>query len=94
MSGAPAATAAKAIAGALLRQAITVAGTALVAHRVVDQQTADSLTGPVGDYVLGAGLALGSAGWSVFRARLMHSRWLQAWIATAKPLPVTPPTGA
>ena len=59
----------------------------LVARGYVDQQTGDSATGPIADYVLGAGLAIGAAGWSVFRARLMHARWVQAWIAPAKPLP-------
>lgn len=84
---APAASAAKAIAGALIRHALTAAGTAIVARGVIDQQTADGITGAAGDYVLGAGLALASAGWGVLRARAVHWRWVQAWIAPAKPLP-------
>ena len=91
---APAATAAKAVAGALLRHFITAAGVTLVSKGYVDQQTADSATGPIADYVLGAGLAVGAPGWSVFRAWLMHQRWVQAWVAPAKPLPATPPTSA
>lgn len=52
---APAATAAKVIAGALLRHAITAGETAL-SKGYLDQQTGDSATGPIADYVLGAGL--------------------------------------
>ncbi len=92
MTDAPAATAAKAVAGALLRHAITVAGTALVAHGLVDQQTADSATGPIADYALGGGLAVGAASWAAIRARLTHSKWVQAIYAPARPLPgATPP---
>ena len=90
----PAASAARAVAGALLRHFITAAGVTLVSKGYVDQQTADSATGPIADYVLGAGLAVGAAGWSAVRARLMHSRWVQAWVAPAKPLPATSPTSA
>ena len=32
-------------------------------------------------------LFIGAAGWAGIRARVMHSRWVQAWIAPAKPLP-------
>ena len=87
MSAEPAATAAKGIAAALLRHALTAGGAALVAHRYVDQATADSAVGPIGDYVLGAALTLGSAGWGVIRARAAHWRWVQAWTAPARPLP-------
>ena len=78
---APAATAAKAIAGTLLRHAITAAGALLVAQGIVDQSTASSATAPIADYVLGAGLALGAAGWGAIRAKLTHTRWAAAWEA-------------
>ncbi len=77
-ASAPAATAARAIAAALLRHALTAAGAALVAHRYVDQTTADSAVGPIGDYVLGAGLTLGATGWSAIRAHAVHWRWIAA----------------
>ena len=76
---APAATAARAVAGALLRHAITATGTVLVAHGWLDQQTADSVIGPVADEALGIALTLGAAGWAGVRARLVHSRWAAAW---------------
>ncbi len=87
MTDTPTRTAVKAVAGALIRHAITTAGTAFVAHGYLDQQTADSATGPIADYLLGAGLVAGSAMWAVARARIMHWRWVQAWIAPAKSLP-------
>ena len=86
-TSAPAASAARAIAGAILRHALTAAGTTLVAHGYVDQATADGAIGPVADYALGTALACASAGWGVFRARAEHWRWVQAWIAPARPLP-------
>lgn len=86
-ASAPAASAAHAIAGAIVRHALTAAGTALVAHGYVDQQTATNAIDPLADYVLGAALAFGAAGWSALHARLMHSRWVLAWKAPAKPLP-------
>ena len=95
MADAPAASAAKAIAGALVRHLIGWTGIWLVRNGLVDQQTADSATGPIADYVLGAGLAIGAAGWAAFRARATHWRWVQAWLAPAQPLPgATPPSGA
>lgn len=86
-ASAPAASAARAIAGAIIRHALTAAGTALVAHGYVDQGTADSAVGPIGEYVLGVAIAGGAAGWGVFRARATHWRWVQAWLAPARPLP-------
>ena len=86
-SSAPAASAARAIAGAILRHALTAAGTALVARGYVDQGTADSAVGPIGDYVLGSAVALAASSWGVFRARAEHWRWVQAWLAPARPLP-------
>ncbi len=89
---APAATAAKAVAGAFLRHILAALGIWLVRNGMLDQQAADSATGPIADYILGAGIASGAAGWSMFRARLMHSRWVQAWLAPARPLlAVAPP---
>lgn len=82
-AAAPAANAARAIAAALLRHALTAAGATLVAHRYVDQATADSAIGPIGDYVLGAALTLGSAGWGAIRARAVHWRWIRALYAPA-----------
>ncbi len=90
VTDAPAASAANAIAGALIRHGITAAGTALVAHGYLDQQIVDSATDPLADYLLGAGLVAGSAIWSAGRASLMHSRWVQAWIAPARPLLTSP----
>lgn len=87
MSDTPATSAAKAVAGALLRHFLTMAGTALVARGLVDQQTADTATGAVADYVLGAGLAVAASGWGAFRAWASHWRWVQAWTAPARPLP-------
>ena len=84
---APAASAARAVAGAILRHALTAIGTALVAHRYVDQATADSAVGPIADYVLGAAIALGASGWGVIRARAAHWRWVRALYAPA----LTPP---
>lgn len=75
---APAATAARAIAAALLRHALTFLGAWLVRKGYVDQSATDSAIGPIGDYVLGAALTLGSAGWGMLRARAAHWRWIQA----------------
>ena len=86
-ASAPAATAARAIAGAILRHILTAAGTALVAHGYVDQDTANSAVGPIDDYVLGAAIALGASGWGVIRARAAHWRWVRALYAPA----LTPP---
>lgn len=84
---APAATAARAIAAALLRHALTAAGTALVARGYVDQATSDTAIGPIGDYIVGAGIAIGATGWGALRARAAHWRWVRAWTAPARPLP-------
>lgn len=86
-AAAPAASAARASAGAIVRHALTVAGTALVAHGYVDQGTADGAISPIADYELGAALALGASGWGVLRARAAHWRWVQAWTAPARPIP-------
>lgn len=84
---APAATAARAIAGALLRHVLTAAGTALVAHGWLDEQTASSAVAPIAEFVIGTAVACGAAGWAAARARISHWRWVQAWLAPAKPLP-------
>ena len=86
-TAAPAKSAALGIAGAILRHALTAASTALVTHRYIDQTTATDAVGPISDYVLGAGVAIGSAAWGVFRARASHWRWVQAWTAPARALP-------
>ncbi len=84
---APAATAARAIAAALIRHAITAAGTALVAHGYVDQGTVNDAVSPIADEVLGVAVVVASAGWSVVRAHLTHSRWAAAWAALNGPSP-------
>ncbi|USI71603.1 hypothetical protein [Sphingomonas morindae] len=76
---APAATASRAILGALARKAITIAGTALISHGLVDQGTVDAATGPIADYLVGAGLILASGAWSIARARITHTRFANAW---------------
>ena len=86
-ASAPAASAARAIADAILRHAQTAAGIALVARGYGDQSTADSAVGPIGDYALGCAIALAASNWGVFRARAEHWRWVQAWLAPARPKP-------
>lgn len=78
-ASAPAATAVRAVAAALLRHVLTVAGTALVAHGWVDQNTADTAVGPVAEEVLGLAITVGAACWAAIRARIAHSRWAHAW---------------
>ena len=87
---APATTAARAVLMALGRHALTAGGTALVAHGWVDQQTATSAVGPIAEYLVGAGLAAGAAGFSAFKAWLMHQRWVRAWLAPAQSLAAEP----
>lgn len=81
-SAAPAASAARAVLMALGRHALTAAGTALVAHGYVDQQTATSAVEPITEYLAGVLVAAGAAG-----AWLMHTRWVRAWTAPARALP-------
>lgn len=72
MADAPAASAAEAIAGALVRHLIGWAGIWPVRNGLVGQETADSATDAVADYVLGALLAVGAAGWAAFRANSLY----------------------
>ncbi len=83
----PARTAARAIAAALLRHALTAAGTYLAHRGWVDQETANSAVGPITEELLGAGVALGSTCWGALRARASHWRWVRAWLAPAEALP-------
>lgn len=76
---APAATAAQGIAAALLRHAITAAGSAIVARGWVDQSTATSAVGPLSDYALGVAMMAGASAWAWARAHLTHTRWAEAW---------------
>jgi hypothetical protein len=78
---APAATAARAILAAVVRHAITAAGTALVAHGYLDQATADAATSPIADEAVGALMIVGAGAWGAIRARLSHTRWAAAWAA-------------
>lgn len=78
---APAATAARAIAGAVLRHALTIAGTALVARGYVDQETAHNAVPPIADYLVGAAMATASASWAGLRAWFAHTRFAAAWAA-------------
>jgi len=84
---APAATAARAIGAALFRHVLTAAGTALVAHGFVDQDTATSAVGPIAEQLLGLTVTIGAASWSALRARLSHTRWADAWHALTAPAP-------
>lgn len=88
----PAASAARAIALAILRHCLTAAGTALVAHGVVDQGTVNDAVSPIADEILGAVIVAGAAGWSWCAAHLSHSRWRRAWAAMTAP--EAPPAAA
>lgn len=59
---APAATAARAIADAIARHAITAAGSAIVARDYLDQAAVDGATGPITDYALGGALLAAASG--------------------------------
>lgn len=78
---APAATAARAIALAVLRHLITAAAMALVAHGYLDQVAARGAIEPLAEQLLGLLIAAASAGWSAIAARLSHGRWAAAWAA-------------
>ena len=74
----------------LARVAASIARVRLPSFRAggyVDQGTADSAVGPIGDYVLGSAVALAASSWGVFRARAEHWRWVRAWLAPARPMP-------
>ncbi|MDH7640529.1 Pam3-gp28 family putative phage holin [Sphingomonas oryzagri] len=88
----PASTAARAIAAAIVRHVITAAGTALVAHGYVDQDTVNGAVSPIADEVLGALLVAGAASWSAIRARAAHWRWVEALYAPAEPRPPVQPS--
>lgn len=84
---APAATAVRAVLGAIVRHLLGIIGTTLVARGYVDQDTASSASGPIADYVLGALIAIGALGWGAFHAWLTHTRFYMAWISPARPIP-------
>lgn len=84
---APAATAARAIAAAVLRHVLTAAGTSLVARGYLDQGTVNDAVSPFADEILGALIVCASAGWGVVRAHLSHGRWARAWAALQAPTP-------
>ena len=83
----PTASAWRAIAGAIVRHGITVAGTYLAHRGWVDQDVATSAVAPIAEQIVGLGAAVGAAGWAAFRARAAHWRWVRALYAPA----LTPP---
>lgn len=81
MTNIPAATAARAVAGSIIRHGLTIAGTSLVAHGCVDQETVNGAVNPIAEYLVGGGIALAASGWGVLRAHAAHWRWVQAFYA-------------
>ncbi len=75
---APAATAARAITGAIVRHVITALGAMIVAHGYGDQSVVSDAVPAIAEQVLGVVIVCASAGWSALRARLSHSRWAGA----------------
>lgn len=80
-AAAPAATAARAIIGALVRSLLKVLGAALVTRGLVDQGTIDGAVPMLVETIVGAVLVGAASGWSVGRAWLVHTRWARAWRA-------------
>ncbi|WP_242095404.1 hypothetical protein [Sphingomonas sp. CROZ-RG-20F-R02-07] len=92
MSGVPtpAATAERAVAGALVRHGLTIAG-GYFAHRGwIDQDTASSAVAPIAEQIVGFVVAGGAAGWGALRARATHWRWVEALYAPAPARPLPP----
>lgn len=78
---APAATVARAIAGALVRSLLKIAGTALVTRGLVDQGTVDGAIPMLAEEIAGSLLVAAASGWSVARAAITHTRFAAAWRA-------------
>jgi hypothetical protein len=78
---APAATLARAIAGAVVRSLLKVAGTALVTRGLVDQGTVDGAIPMLAEEIAGGLLVAAASGWSVVRAAITHTRLAAAWRA-------------
>lgn len=76
---APAATAMRAVLGAIVRHCLTFAGTALVAHGFADEATAKAAVPPIAEFLVGGIVILVAACWSAGRAWLSHTRWAAAW---------------
>ncbi|WP_174286618.1 hypothetical protein [Sphingomonas bacterium] len=82
-SPSPASSAWRAIAGAIVRHGITIAGSYLAHRGWVDQDVATSAVAPIAEQIVGFGAAVGAAGWAAFRARAAHWRWVRALYAPA-----------
>jgi hypothetical protein len=81
----PASTAARSIAGALARHALTLIGAYLVHHGWAEEGTVNAAVSPIADYLVGGAIVVASASWSALRARAAHWRWVQALYAPALP---------
>ena len=78
---APAATAARAITGAVVRSLLKILGTALVTRGLVDQGTVDGAIPMLAEEIAGSLLVAAASGWSVVRAAITHTRFAAAWRA-------------
>lgn len=78
---APVATAARAIAGAIVRSLLKIAGTALVTRGLVDQGTVDGAIPMLAEEIVGSLIVAAASGWSVVRAAITHTRFAAAWRA-------------
>jgi hypothetical protein len=84
-----ASTAARAIAGALARHALTLTGAYLVHHGWVEEGIVNSAVSPLADYAVGGAIVVSSASWGAVRAWWSHTRWAAAWAALRADEPST-----
>lgn len=87
---APAATAARAIAGAVVRSLLKIAGTALVTRGLVDQGTVDGAIPMFSEEIVGVLLVGAASSWSIIRAAITHTRFAAAWRALRGEDPQSP----
>lgn len=80
-ASAPAATAARAVLGALVRTVLKIIGTVLVTHGLIDQGNVDSTLSDLTQAIVGAVIVSSAGCWAVFRAWASHTRWARSWAA-------------
>lgn len=71
-------TAARAIAGTMIRTGLKMIGTALVTRGLVDQGTVDGVIPTLSEELVGVLMLAGGAGWGFVRAWFAHQRFWAA----------------